>query len=271
MQIIVVDDHSGEEGPDDVKWLVTNHEAMLIRHEQNRGLASARNTALTAASGRFFAFCDDDDEWPDGIASRMMAAIDEGPSDVGVCIVLPANRRPQCESFFANYPPLTEVIRKGFTPPVSSQLYRLDMLRAIGGYDTRVASGVDHDLWISLAATNPRVAVSWGEPARIGKDSSGGRMTTVESRRRQRLAEALEIWKPKITTVFGEHFYLHFCHSYAQYLDYRFFMESIRRRDYAQAAARMLNRHVARQIARKMTGRIAGRKQWSLFPSYKEP
>jgi teichuronic acid biosynthesis glycosyltransferase TuaG len=36
---------------------------ILIRHEQNLGIAEARNSGLKIASGRYVAFCDSDDFW----------------------------------------------------------------------------------------------------------------------------------------------------------------------------------------------------------------
>ena len=61
LEIIVVDDGSS----DDIKSVVDSfNDARIkyVRHTENKGLPSARNTGLKTASGDFIAFLDSDDE-----------------------------------------------------------------------------------------------------------------------------------------------------------------------------------------------------------------
>ncbi|MEU6982916.1 glycosyltransferase family 2 protein [Streptomyces sp. NPDC046324] len=51
--------------------------AVLLRHEKNEGLATARNTGLDAARGRYLAFLDGDDWLAPGHLSRLVTAMDE--------------------------------------------------------------------------------------------------------------------------------------------------------------------------------------------------
>ncbi|MFF5934380.1 glycosyltransferase family 2 protein [Streptomyces sp. NPDC012508] len=51
--------------------------AVLLRHEKNEGLATARNTGLDAAQGRYLAFLDGDDWLAPGHLSRLVTAMDE--------------------------------------------------------------------------------------------------------------------------------------------------------------------------------------------------
>lgn len=269
IEVILVDDFSSDPQPESVEKFICDNHVRYIRHEQNKGLASARNTAIELAMGEYFAFCDDDDQWPEQLAEKLVQVMQNGPVDVGMSIVLTENKKSQCQKMFDGYPRLTEVIRSGFTPPVGSQLYRTDLLRDVGGYNVDVKSGVDHDLWISLAGVDPRVAVSWGEPAIVGSYLYADRMTTVEGERRQKIYEALGIWKPKIVDVFGQRFYEHFCYSYERYLNYKFFLLSVKKYKYVHAVLKLFNKYVLNQIIQDIFNKIIGRRPCNSFPVYK--
>lgn len=270
-QIILVDDHSNEsiDPPLFEKLRVSGHR--YIRHDYNAGLSAARNSAICEAEGHWFSFCDDDDLWPPGLASRLVSAIDSAPSDVGMAIALSENRKKSCGHLFEDYPRLTDLIKAGLTPPGGSQIYRTELLRKVGGYRPEVLSGVDHDLWISLSCIDPKVAVAWGEPAIIGRSPSRDRMTSVEHRRRAGIEKSLAIWRDELCEVFGEPFYRHFVHCYHRYLDYSFLVNSIQKRDYLNAVHRVVRSPwLTLEVVRRRWDRIRGRTRCTLFPEFKE-
>jgi glycosyltransferase involved in cell wall biosynthesis len=268
MEIVLVDDCSSKPIPRDIGNFIRAEGVRYIRHEANCGLAVARNTAIAHARGKYFAFCDDDDEWPPRLASDLLRAVEGLPHGSGMAIAVDAAHRSACERILGGYPKLTSLIRHGITPPVSSQLYETRSLQEVNGYDPRVKSGVDHDLWISLAAVDPQVAVTWREAARVDGTLGAKKMTT-EAARQDKILEALEIWKPKIVHAFGEDFYEHFCRSYCRHLDYRSFTVSLRngkRRQALMAAVR--HRHILAKVGSTVWERLTGRRRCNLFPPY---
>lgn len=94
-EMIVVDDCSpdGGAGADVVqKYADKDSRIKLIRAKVNRGSSGARNQAMQAASGRFFAFLDSDDIWHADYLKTMMAHITENKDD-SVAIYFSSYRR----------------------------------------------------------------------------------------------------------------------------------------------------------------------------------
>jgi glycosyltransferase involved in cell wall biosynthesis len=268
-EILLVDDCSFEHPPDSIARFIDQHGVRYIRHKRNLGLAAARNSALFESRGRYFSFCDDDDRWPDDLGRALVAAICDGPNDCRMALALHPRHRSSSEGWLGPYPRLRELMQKGVTPPVSSQLYETEMLRSLGGYRPNIRSGVDHDLWISLAAIDPVVAVCWREPAIVGRGTKEVRMTTQEDERRQRVSDALTIWKPALVDTFSEGFYRHFCQSYQQHLDFGFLLNSIRRRDYAAVVRKATRGSVLRAVLARVVKRMSGRRACAAFPEYR--
>lgn len=62
LEIIIVDDAS-KDNTREVVESFSDPRIRYIRHDTNRGGSAARNTGIRAATGKFIAFLDDDDEW----------------------------------------------------------------------------------------------------------------------------------------------------------------------------------------------------------------
>lgn len=268
-EVIIVDDASDEAvSANDFSSIQCN--LRIAVHSRNMGLASARNTALDLATGEYFSFCDDDDKWPPSIASSLVCAMDSAPPDVGMAIILNERCKLTCGHLFETYPRLTTLMKAGLTPPVGSQIYRTELLRDIGGYRHTVSSGVDHDLWISLARIDPRVTVAWGTPAIVGNSPSRHRITTIEHSRRDGIKKSLAIWRDDLCDVFGNDFYHHFVDSYRWYLDYSFFIKSIQRRQYFDTLLRMVySPWLLIEIFKRKTSRMLGWSSCFQFPCFK--
>ena len=145
-EVVVVDDGS----TDETAAIAERHDVRLIRTE-NRGLSSARNTGVEAATGDIVAFTDDDAE-PDRHWLTYLAAsfLDEARAAVGGPNVPPAESGRVAECV-ANAPggPVHVLLsdREAEHIPGVNSAYRKAALQAIGGFDPRFrAAGDDVDV-----------------------------------------------------------------------------------------------------------------------------
>lgn len=82
-EIIVVDDGSTD-GTRAIVEGFCDARIRYLRHEQNRGAATARNTGIRAARGAYLAFLDSDDEWLPEKLSEQIALLKDPSADWGL-------------------------------------------------------------------------------------------------------------------------------------------------------------------------------------------
>lgn len=77
LEVLVVDDGS----TDDTRSIVESINDTRIRYyyKSNGGVSSARNLGMTKARGRFVAFLDTDDFWPDNFLERLLESLQLSP------------------------------------------------------------------------------------------------------------------------------------------------------------------------------------------------
>jgi len=81
-EFVLVDDASTDRTSVILEQAVDNLPgARLVRHEQNSGLATARNTGIDAARGEYLTFLDGDDWYGPGYLPQLLAAIEELGTD----------------------------------------------------------------------------------------------------------------------------------------------------------------------------------------------
>lgn len=85
IEILVVDDGSTDESLE-IAEQTGDMRVRCLRHDGNRGAATARNTGLLQAKGKYIAFIDADDEWmPDKLAKQCFSLADKKQGMAGVC------------------------------------------------------------------------------------------------------------------------------------------------------------------------------------------
>ena len=156
--IVVVDDGS-EDHPGEV---VARFPDVRCIHQDNRGLAAARNTGLTALRTRYVIFLDADDRLEPRAIAAGLACFERVP-DSGfvygghVYIDRDGNRtgerfEPPGES------PYLHLLRRNFIGMHGTVMYRRDRLEAAGRFDERLRRGEDYDLYLRMARRYPIAA-----------------------------------------------------------------------------------------------------------------
>lgn len=145
--------------------------ATVIRGEQNRGPAHARNALWRATSAEWVHFHDADDLMKPDFLEKMSARI-SNEIDVVVCCaewLFEDSRELEMRWDYREAPLRASPVNYLLGNPVGgiNGLYRRSFLERIGGFDTRLPIWEDADLHVRLAAAGARFAVV-EEPLVIG-------------------------------------------------------------------------------------------------------
>jgi glycosyltransferase involved in cell wall biosynthesis len=160
-EVIVVDDGSTDETPDRLAEL-RDDRVRVIRLEERRGVAVARNAGIEAARGEWVAFLDDDDVWsPRKLRVQIDAARAAG-AILAYGRVVSIDEAGAVQYAFP-LPEPAELPRRllaGSVVPAgcSNVLAHTETVRRLGGFDERLFQLADWDLWIRLAWSGPAVA-----------------------------------------------------------------------------------------------------------------
>ena len=162
-EVVVVDDGSRDETP---RFLARQHDSRLrvVRHDELKGVAAARNAGLAAARGEWVAFLDDDDLWaPDKLAAQL-AALHADPAarwcatgsvTVDGDFTITGGKRTPRPSTAARLLRAQNVIPGGGSGVLAAR----SLLVEVGGFDPRLSLVADRDLWIRLAQRAPLACV----------------------------------------------------------------------------------------------------------------
>lgn len=187
LEVIVVDDHSTD-GTEDVvkKHMDADSRLSYIRHQTNKGNASARNTALKKCTGHYVAFMDDDDEWIDKQKIEKQVSVFEQKGNENVGIVCSSVRRyqdgNQFHDFIMEKPsnlPLRIMIGNGIIFN-STVLTKRSLMLEIGGFDTSLKQGIDSD-YFRNCIVKMRKDVFFMREVTTGVHEYGERITPTES------------------------------------------------------------------------------------------
>ena len=186
-EIIIVDDHSTDEGPEIVK---SYHDPRITLVEQeHRGVSFTRNHGVSLATGNFIAFLDADDEWMPAHLETIIGLTKRYPA-AGMYATAYKRQTPDGKTRWAEYhgipnPPweglLPDYFKSGalgdFAVSSSTVAIPKKIFHEMGGFLTGYWWGEDVDLFGKIALKYP-VAFSWELGAVYHLDDPG-RASTI--------------------------------------------------------------------------------------------
>jgi len=196
-EIIVVDDGSTDNSVSVVREMKCPLVKVLV-NECNLGATAARNHGAKAATGEWIAFLDSDDFWhPEKLAAER-AAIASGGNDVKAVasnhVLVIDDRVSDIATQKELVSNVTGKLRtENFLGTCSCMTVRRDSFLAIGGFNERLKSCQDWDLWLRLANTG-KVLIS--KPPHVFYRFNTRDSISSDGRKRQ--SGHIHIWKSHI-------------------------------------------------------------------------
>ena len=157
-ELIIVDDGSTDATAESVARF-GDRRLRCIRLAENRGAAAARNVGIRAATGRFIAFQDSDDEWLPSKLERHMRAFETCGPEVGVVYSDMQRIRRDGSPQYHRSPSVVpgvlidpgtrfyQVCKLG----IQSTVIRRECLAAVGGFNEAFPALEDLELFIRLS------------------------------------------------------------------------------------------------------------------------
>jgi glycosyltransferase involved in cell wall biosynthesis len=199
-RVIVVDDGSTDQSAEIARGLAGGQVELIVVQKANGGLSSARNAGLLACRSEFVALLDADDVWlPHKLARQVARFRDSELADLGVvyCDYDDIDEHGQPLLDF----PSTR-LQRGLRGDIKRRLYRGNLvagsgsgvlvkrrcLERTGGFDERLPSSEDWELWLRLAQ---HYAFDYVDEVLVHLRRHGGSMQA--QRERQILRTDLEV------------------------------------------------------------------------------
>jgi glycosyltransferase involved in cell wall biosynthesis len=155
LEVLVIDDASTD-GTGEVIRGIGDPRVKYLRHDTNRGVSAARNTALGIAAGRFIAFLDDDDEWLPEKLRLQLDGLEKAGTGVGL-ITTGYQMRNAADGTTTDVIPrergrlFESMLRRGFFSHTSTVLAKAECFEKIGLFDVGFRYGEDFDMWLRIA------------------------------------------------------------------------------------------------------------------------
>lgn len=156
LELVVVDDGSGDDSLALLETLRQQDARLRIVSQPNSGAGPARNRGLREARGEFIAFLDADDYWEPDCLEKLHQALADGKAELAYCgwqnTGLSTGRsKPFIPPDYAQVDK-AELLLGGNRWPIHAALTRRRAIDAVDGFDERLSSCMDYDLWLRIAS-----------------------------------------------------------------------------------------------------------------------
>lgn len=161
IELIVVNDGSTDGTR---PWLealaATDPRVKVVHHERPHHISGARNAGIARASGRWVAFCDDDDLWAPDKLETQLGTLCASTARWGCTGIVVIDERLEIVGHHhaAGGEMLAGLLVNNTIPTGSSAIVELRLLREVGGFDPALHGSEDWDLWIRLSQHSPLAA-----------------------------------------------------------------------------------------------------------------
>lgn len=160
VELIVVDDGS----TDETAAIAAAHGSRVrLLHQENKGVAAARNAGILAATGDLIALCDADDMLFESYLSALVAARIVAGTTIATANaywLLPGGIAPNKTRHRGAFPTPADqrmtILEKNFVSTMS--LFPRALVDEIGGFDETLRRAEDWDFWLRAIFTGHRVA-----------------------------------------------------------------------------------------------------------------
>jgi glycosyltransferase involved in cell wall biosynthesis len=160
-EIIVIDDGSTDDTRQFLQIEYSKYAQIRVIHQENAGVAKARNRGLEEARGEFVAFLDHDDIWLPQKLELQCAAFRDRPQVGVVCCrwrdtdlegrFVEASEEAWVSRKMPSNDAYQTFLRYNAVVSMSVPMIRTSLLRQIGGFDAKAAPCDDWDLWLRLS------------------------------------------------------------------------------------------------------------------------
>lgn len=177
-ELIVVDDGSEDDGVAVVRDMAAADRRIVCVQADHGGVSRARNLGIERARGRYIAFLDSDNAWRPEFLQVMVDQIDTHGWGMAHAVLL--GHQGETTFYRAFEGSLGHLLISNYID-LNVLVARTELVRTVGGFDTGLRRGVDHDLVLKLAKhTEPHLVPYIGVDYEDHEDG-GPRISTTES------------------------------------------------------------------------------------------
>lgn len=161
-ELILIDDGSDDKTLQVLKSVTFHYQAKvkcIIIENKHRGPGAARNDGIKVATGDWISFLDSDDIWYPKKLAEVEKIIIRNKEINFIChseISRPLNGRPKRLDYHLKYDPLKPLPKQLFHANLfstSAVVCKRDLLLGGDGFDEKLMSAQDYELWLRLSPT----------------------------------------------------------------------------------------------------------------------